>query len=549
MEKKGKLELTWVGKYEEEKLEPRILIEDKSKSYGDQNTENMLIHGDNLLALKALEKDFAGKVKCVYLDPPYNIDAANEHYDDNVENSAWLSIMKNRLSVIKNLLAEDGVILVQIDKEQSAYLKVLMDEVFTRNAYITTIAVRMSATSGFKIEHSDKTVVKNVEYIHVYSNNLRIKPSYEETSYDAHYSNIIKPLENGKYKLSSLLKEDEVVTFFKKYGIKPSADMLIKLYSVSEEFKNFVYENRDNIGRTHTAPASANKEADVLNRLLEDNYEVIERQYSGEKYFIKKTDNGFNQFIPISLKFNMVDSVAEYTLKLSNILGDWWDGFYLDMGNVDNEGSVYFKNSKKPERLIFRILNMFTEEGDIVLDSFLGSGTTAAVCQKMKRKWIGIEMGEHAYSLCKKRLDYVIDGNDQNNISKFVGWQGGGGYKFYELAEPLLVKNTVLPIYQINPSYTWNMVCEAICKIEGFTYEPSGEFQGYSSENRFIHITEEFVNTKYVMSVMKSLGKKQSLLIYCKKNQADMILPENVEVKKIPKDLLDKCNFESEVQE
>ena len=135
MEKKGKLELTWVGKYEEEKLEPRILIEDKSKSYGDQNTENMLIHGDNLLALKALEKDFAGKVKCVYLDPPYNIDAANEHYDDNVENSAWLSIMKNRLSVIKNLLAEDGVILVQIDKEQSAYLKVLMDEVFGENNF------------------------------------------------------------------------------------------------------------------------------------------------------------------------------------------------------------------------------------------------------------------------------------------------------------------------------------------------------------------------------------------------------------------------------
>ena len=141
------------------------------------------------------------------------------------------------------------------------------------------------------------------------------------------------------------------------------------------------------------------------------------------------------------------------------------------------------------------------------------------------------------------------DNADVGGISKEVCWQGGGGYKFYELAEPLLVKNKVLPVYQINPSYTWDMVCEAICKIEGFTYEPSGEFRGHSSENRFIHITEEFVNTKYVMSIMKNLGDKQSLLIYCKKNQADMILPENVEVKKIPKDLLDKCNFESEVQE
>ena len=166
----------------------------------------------------------------------------------------------------------------------------------------------------------------------------------------------------------------------------------------------------------------------------------------------------------------------------------------------------------------------------------------------MNRKWITIELGEHAYSLCKNRLDSVIDG-DRTGITKEVDWQGGGGYKFYELAEPLLVKNKVLPVYQINPSYTWDMVCEAICKIEGFTYEPSGEFQGRSSENRFIHITEEFVNIKYVMSIMKNLGDKQSLLIYCKKNQADMILPENVEVKKIPKDLLDKCNFESEVQE
>ena len=150
---------------------------------------------------------------------------------------------------------------------------------------------------------------------------------------------------------------------------------------------------------------------------------------------------------------------------------------------------------------------------------------------------------------CKLRMDKVIDGNDEIGITKKMNWQGGGGYKFYELAEPLLVKNSTLPIYQLNPTYTWDMVCEAICKIEGFTYEPSGEFHGYSSENRFIHITEEFVNTKYVMSVMKTLGERQSLLIYCKKNQADMMLPENVEVKKIPKDLLDKCNFESEVQE
>lgn len=225
-----------------------------------------------------------------------------------------------------------------------------------------------------------------------------------------------------------------------------------------------------------------------------------------------------------------------------------WKHGEIPKADIANEGGVYFPRSKKPEQLLKRIIEMSTKEGDYVLDSFLGSGTTAATAHKMGRKWIGIEMGEHAYSHCQKRLCNVIDG-EQTGISKSVNWHGGGGFKFYELAEPLLVKNKVLPVYQINPSYTWDMVCEAICKIEGFTYEPSGEFQGHSSENRFIHITEEFVNTKYVMSIMKNLGDKQSLLIYCKKNQADMILPENVEVKKIPKDLLDKCNFESEVQE
>ena len=248
--------------------------------------------------------------------------------------------------------------------------------------------------------------------------------------------------------------------------------------------------------------------------------------------------------------FAWLKDVAEEidgNLYKKTLQGTYWD-FVSGTKNLTKEGNVEFPNGKKPEALIQRIFEMTTNGNEIILDSFLGSGTSIAVANKMNRKWIGIERGEQAYTHCKVRLDSVIDG-EQGGISKDVGWKGGGGYKFYELAEPLLVKNKVLPVYQINPSYTWDMVCEAICKIEGFTYEPSGEFQGHSSENRFIHITEEFVNTKYVMSIMKNLGDKQSLLIYCKKNQADMILPENVEVKKIPKDLLDKCNFESEVQE
>ena len=321
MQKIGRLELTWVGKYEESKVEPRILIEDESKSFGDPSSENMLIHGDNLIALQALQQDYAGKIQCIYCDPPYNIDAANGHFDDNIANSEWLSLMKKRLELLDSLLTDTGVILVQIDKEQSAYLKVLMDEIFTRNAFITTIAVRMSATSGFKIEHADKTIVKNVEYIHVYSKNLRVAPAYEEAEYDPHYSLIIKPIEGGKYRLFNLLQEAEVVSEFEKYHIDVKAGNLSKLYKVSEAFQSYVFNNMDYIGRTHTAPSGAEKEKAYLNSVLLDNYEVIEREYTGGKYYIKKTNSGFNQFIPISLKFKMVDTIDGYSMKLSNILG------------------------------------------------------------------------------------------------------------------------------------------------------------------------------------------------------------------------------------
>ena len=197
--------------------------------------------------------------------------------------------------------------------------------------------------------------------------------------------------------------------------------------------------------------------------------------------------------------------------------------------------------------MIERVLAIASNPGDLVLDSFLGSGTTIAVAQKMNRHWIGIELGEHCYTHCKPRIDKVIDG-EQGGISKTVDWHGGGGYHFYELAPSLLVKNDKLPVYQINPTYTFEMLCEAICKIEGFKYKPQDVFHGHSSEKRFIHVTTEFVNVEYIRSLSQHLDEGQSLLIYATKIQSDMMLPDNIEVKKIPKDLLDKCNFESEAR-
>ena len=179
MEKKGKLELTWVGKYEEEKLEPRILIENKSKSYGDSDTENMLIHGDNLLALKALEGTYTGMIKCIYIDPPYNTGAAFELYDDNLEHSIWLGIMKKRLEILRNLLAEDGTIWIQIDDEEQAYLKILCDEIFGRNNFINMISVNMKNVAGASGGGEDKRLKKNCEYILIYAKNYDFLPLFK----------------------------------------------------------------------------------------------------------------------------------------------------------------------------------------------------------------------------------------------------------------------------------------------------------------------------------------------------------------------------------
>ena len=412
---------------------PLRLSEDANLSYGDPSAGNLLIRGDNLTALQALQPEYAGKIQCIYCDPPYNINTANGQYEDHIADSEWLALMRQRLELLGTLLTKNGVILVQIDKEQSAYLKVLMDEVFSRSAFVTTIAVRMSATSGFKLGHSDKTIVKNTEYIHVYSRELRISPAYEEAAFDPHYCCILKPAGRGRYRLSRLLQEPEVTAAFAACQLPVKTENLTKLYQISESFRTFVFDNRERIGRTHTAPAGVEKERDDLLSLLHDPDDVIERTYASETYYVKRTQTGFNQIIPISLKFRMVDSIDGYSLQLSNILGDWWDGFYLDMGNVDHEGDVYFKNSKKPERLLFRILNMFTQPGEYVLDPFLGSGTTAAVAHKMRRRWIGIENGEHACTLCKPRLDRIIDGTDSTGITRFTDWQGGGGYSFCEL--------------------------------------------------------------------------------------------------------------------
>lgn len=550
MEKKGKLELTWVGKYEEEKLEPRVLIEDKSKSYGDPITENMLIHGDNLLALKALENDYSGKIQCIYVDPPFNTGQAFDFYDDDLEHSIWLDLIYKRIKILYGLLKEDGLFWIHLDDVEVHYCKIMLDEIFNRSNFVSHITYERSAVAGLG---QGGYLVNTTEHILLYKKS--ILPEKENLSYAELGLNIIKRYNHyvSNFGTRKLVKEFVAKSNGEKVKIYEHSDVEIETISLKniaereEEIRQQFVKHIDTLFRGNRVQKENEFQNDIIAGMEKGKFYSVDYVPSRGKYRDQETTLYYSNCELLSW-LKDTSSVEDGRITKSQKMTTLWKHGEIPKADIANEGGVYFPRSKKPEQLLKRIIEMSTREGDYVLDSFLGSGTTAATAHKMGRKWIGIEMGEHAYSHCQKRLCNVIDG-EQTGISKSVNWHGGGGFKFYELAEPLLVKNKVLPVYQINPSYTWDMVCEAICKIEGFTYEPSGEFQGHSSENRFIHITEEFVNTKYVMSIMKNLGDKQSLLIYCKKNQADMILPENVEVKKIPKNLLDKCNFESEVQE
>lgn len=474
-------------------------------------------------------------------------------------------MMHPRLQLLRNLLSDDGSIWIQIDDEEQAYLKVMCDEIFGRANFVNMISVNMKNIAGASGGGEDRRLKKNCEYILIYAKNydlldtFRAAYDYEEISelverykeegISWKYTSVFLDEGEKRYIASTVDGDGNEIKIFEhtNYVLK-SIGAVAKDEGITE--KDVYYRYAGRIIRT-TMPQSSIRPR-VMKRLQEMGYsnDLISIEYvpktgknKGTVYTQYYKGDKYNLFAWLSDVLEERDGV--YYKK--TMQGTYWD-YTAGTKNLTKEGKVEFPNGKKPEALISRIFSMTTIEGDYVLDSFLGSGTTAAVAQKMNRKWIGIEMGEHAYSHCKVRLDRVIDGEDTGGITKDEKWQGGGGYHFYELAPSLLVKNDKLPIYQINPSYTFEMLCEAICKIEGFRYKPQDVFHGHSSEKRFIHITTEFINAGYIKSLSAHLAEGQSLLIYGTKIQSDMVLPDNIEVKKIPKDLLEKCDFESEVQ-
>lgn len=504
----NKLELTWIGKDEEPlAVEPRLLIETPKHSFGEIETVtlpngrpwkgNMLIHGDNLLALKALEQDFAGQIKCIYIDPPYNTGSAFEHYDDNLEHSIWLSLMRERLIILRNLLSEDGLIWITLDDNEVHYCKVMCDEIFSRKNFLGNVIWQHSIQG----KNDAKTFSLSHNHILVYAKSdrfIRYKLPREE-KHNVNYSNPDNdpkgPWRSGDVR-SPNLREN-----LKFNIVTPSGKI------ISPPEKGWRWSR------------------DLLQSKIE----------TGEIFFS-------NDETRIIRKIYLCDQDGRVPDSLW--LGE--DSGTTREANTELKGLCIEFGTPKPERLIQRVINISTKPGDIVLDSFLGSGTTAAVAHKMGRRWIGVELGDHAYTHCAVRMRKVIEG-EQGGISKSQNWMGGGGFKFYELA-PSLLNHDKYGNLVINKEYNADMLAAAMAKHQGFTYSPDAELywkHGHSSEHDFIFTTTQLLTVEMLESIHEQLDENESLLICCSKFQPGCRDKyANITIKKIPKVLLDTCEFD-----
>ena len=511
--KKQKLELTWIGKENRPKLEPRILLEDSEKSYHAPNRvgendlfDNKLIFGDNLLALKALEQDYAGKVKCVFIDPPYNTNSAFEHYDDGVEHSLWLSLMRERLAILWNLLSSDGSIWICIDENEGHYLKVLCDEVFGRPSFVSTIVW---------------------ENFYGRSNAAAISPGHN-------YLLLYSPMGLDWKKVRNLLPRDEKSS--SKYTNTDNDPRgpwrLGPIFAAGERHEGLMYTITTPGGRKVSPPKGSHWRM-------------------GEDDFWRMADEGR---IVFGESGNNIPAVK---LFLSEVQGglvprSWWP--HTEAGHsqeAKREVQALFPDSlpfdtPKPERLVERAIMISSNPGDIVLDSFLGSGTTAAVAHKMGRRWIGVEVVEKSVAgHIIPRLKKVIDGEDPGGITKGVDWKGGGGFRYYDLAPSLLEKDK-WDNWVISKDYNPTMLAQAVCKLEGFTYEPSDShywMHGHSTEQDFLYVTTANLKHAQLQQLSDEVGPDRSLLVVCTSFRGSKNGYSNLTVKKIPKAVLNRCEW------
>ena len=511
-----KLELTWIGKDQRPRLEPRILLEDPARSYHAKQRvtdkdifDNRLIKGDNLLALKALEAEFAGQVKCVYIDPPYNTGSAFAHYDDGLEHSIWLGLMRDRLECLWRLLESNGTLWVSIDDSEMPYLRVLLDEVCGRSHFV--------ASNVWQKRYSREN---------------------REAIGDAHeYVLIYAKDPNGFKKTRNKLPLGEKqLSVYKNPNSDPKGPWRAVSFSAQGYRPNQMYEIvAPYTGKRHRPPEGSC-------------WKVVEPEYKrllaeGRMYFGKKGDA-----VPSRIQYlKDIEGVVPWT---------WWP--HEEVGHTDESkreiqelfGKSDTFDTPKPERLVERILQIATNPGDLVLDSFAGSGTTGAVAHKMGRRWIMVELGEHCHTHIVPRLQKVIDGQDPGGVTQATGWQGGGGFRYYELAPTLLAADRWGNLV-INPAYDAAMLSAAMCKLEGFAYAPSETLwwqHGHSSERDFIYVTTQTLSAEQLDALAEEVGPERSLLVCCgayrgvTAAQAAQRWPQ-LTIKKIPKMVKDRCEW------
>lgn len=508
---KTKLELTWIGKDKRPNLEPRILLEDSTKSYHASHKvtendifDNKLIFGDNLLALKALELEYAGKVKCVFIDPPYNTGSAFEHYEDGLEHSLWLSMMRERLELIHKLISNDGWLWVTIDDNEAHYLKVLCDEVFGRKNFIADISWQKAYTSNQTAKHISSTN----DHILLYAK------------------------DSTAAKLGKLSRSEDQKAKFKNpdkdiRGPWKSENLSAGKYYAAGQYKI--------VGPTGT------KFSPPKNRYWRCNEEQYTKWLNdGRITFGLKGDGR-----PMLKKFlgEMKDELTANT---------WWN--HEDFGS--NKGaSTHLKSllsnvddvfaTPKPEKLIERIVGLSTNAGEWVLDSFAGSGTTGSAAHKMGRKWIMVELGEHCHTHIIPRIQKIINGHDDGGITKEVNWQGGGGFRYYHLA-PSLLEQDRWGRWVISKDYDSAMLAEAICKLEGFSYAPSETEwwnHGYSTEKDRIYVTTQTLSVEQLQALSEEVIENRSVLVCCSAFRCKADRFPNLTLKKIPKMVLSRCEY------
>ncbi len=549
----NKLELNWIGKGKSIKIEPRLLIENKELSKdADISTKNMLIHGDNLLALKALEKaGYAGSIKCIYIDPPYNTGSAFEYYDDNLEHSIWLNLMYERLIILNKLLKIGGSIWISIDDIEVHRLRLILDEIFGIDSFVTDITYERSGSAGLG---QGGLFVNNTEHILVYSKgtfeyNSITGQSLLELKTMKRYNKVLVD-EGDRVLVETLIsKSNGLPIYIYKHSNFSIDHISLKNYEARKnEILGDFYKNFSRLFRTNNVQKENKFQNDLMARMDKEHLYTVEYTPSRGKNKNKFTKlYYYNAELFAWLKdtaFLDGDNIVK-TNKLTTV----WKHEDIPKADLANEGGVDFPRSKKPEQLIKRILEIATNPGDIVLDSFLGSGTTAAVAHKMGRTWIGIELGEHAYSHCKPRLDKVVMGQDQAGITKSVNWRGGGSYRFYELA-PTLIKQDIFGEMVINKEYNAEMLAIAVSLHEGCKFQPDKELfwkQSIASENCYLFTTTKCITPAYLEAIHSTMRDDEFLIIACKAfiTGVEKMFP-NIKVKKIPQMLLDNCEFGKE---